>query len=266
MAKRLTGKYLEGTGDSGYSNLSGLEGRVSKGSFYTSFFSALDDLQHSLSNFLEHNPEMVEEVDQDFIRFLLQLSFSINAFIYSGGEDDPRVKECPNWCEKQLPHEEEYLFMRDRIDYFKQRCAEIEGVELGQASSEFVIPAGYLNKLRLKTRNLESMLWAFRDQRREFFAEKIKQQMIEVDKSSLDMSSVKDLIDTWEVVRKRIGILGTFLNRLSSYFFHAMKYNLITSGGQFEEWRSQAPNLKDFIKDGSTTSNQLISNSTPTTV
>jgi cob(I)alamin adenosyltransferase len=247
--KRLTGKYLEGTGDTGFSNLSGIEGRVSKGSFYTTFFSSLDELQHSLANFLALNPEMIEEVDQQFLRYLLQLSFSINAFIYSAGEDDPKVKDCPNWCEKQLPGQDAYDFMKERIDYFKEQCALIEGVKTSDLQSEFIVPSSYLNKLRLKTRYLESSLWAFRDQRRDFFADKLKQEMLEVDKHGKNMESVKELVDTWEVVRKRIAILGTFLNRLSSYWFWAMKLYLLQNHGQTEEWRSEAPKLSDFIKE-----------------
>ena len=242
--KRLTGVYLEGSGDSGFSNLSGIEGRVSKGSFYTAFFSSLDELQHSLSNFLTHNPELLEEVDQKFIKYLLQLSFSTNALIYSGFEDDPKTPECPDWCEKQLPGQDGYDFMKDRINYFKDKCTELRG---GDLSSEFVIPSGYLNKLRLKTRYLESMIWAFRDQRRDFFTKKIEEELFEIDKYGRDVSSVITLINTWEVVRKRIAILGTFFNRLSSYFFWAMSYQLLQNEGSLEEWRSSAPVLSDFI-------------------
>ena len=244
--KRLTGVYLEGTGDSGFSFLSGIEGRVSKGSFYTAFFSSLDDLQHSLSNFLEYNPEIVEEVDQQFIKYLLQLSFSINALIFSGFEDDPKVKECPNWCEKQLPGKDGYDFMKERIDHFKAKCEEIQN---GDVDSEFIIPAGYLNKLRLKTRVLEAAHWSYRDQRRDFFTEKIKQELFNVDMFGKDMSSVIELVNTWALVRKRMSILGTFLNRLSSYFFHAMKYNLLTNEGSLVEWQSSAPVLADFINE-----------------
>lgn len=244
MTKRLTGKYLEGSGDTGFSNLSGIEGRVSKGSFYTTFFSTLDDLQHSLSIFITYNPELVEYKDQQFIKYLLQLTFSTNALIYSGFEDDPKVPECPNWCEKQLPGEDGYRFMQERIEYFKQKCAEKRG---GTLQSEFVVPSGHLNKLRLKVRKLEGALWSYRDQRRDFFTETIKNELFVVDKYGRDMSSVKTLIDTWEVVRKRIAIVGSFFNRLSSYFFWAMSYSLLDVEGSLEEWRSTAPVLKDFI-------------------
>jgi cob(I)alamin adenosyltransferase len=244
MAKRLTGKYLEGSGDTGFSQLSGIEGRVSKGSFYTGFFAALDDLQHSLSNFLAYNPEQAEEVDQQFIKYLLQLSFSMNALIYSAFEDDPKVPECPNWCEKQLPGQDGYDFMRERIEYFKQECEKLRG---GDLTSEFVIPSGNFNKLRLKTRFLEKMLWSFRDQRRDFFTEKIKDQLFMLDKQGKDLYAIHELVDTWELVRKRIAILGTFLNRLSSYFFWAMSYKLLQDGGCLEEWKSQSPALSDFI-------------------
>jgi hypothetical protein len=116
-------------------------------------------------------------------------------------------------------------------------------------NSEFIVPSSYLNKLRLKTRYLEAALWSFRDQRRDFFAERIKEEMLEVDKYGKDMSSVKSLVDTWEVVRKRISILGTFLNRLSSYWFWSMKLHLLKNNGQTEEWRSSAPVLSDFIEN-----------------
>lgn len=243
--KRLTGIYLEGSGDTGFSNLSGIEGRVSKGSFYTAFFSALDDLQHSLSNFLSHNPEMVDEIDQQFIKYLLQLSFSTNALIYSGFENDPKVPECPNWCEKQLPGQDGYDFMQKRIEYFKEECVKLRG---GDLSSEFIVPSNYLNKLRLKTRFLESQIWAFRDQRRDFFTNKIKDELFIIDKYGKDISSVIELVNTWEVVRKRIAVLGTFFNRLSSYFFWAMSLQLLEDGGSLEEWRSVAPKIEDFIK------------------
>lgn len=245
MTKRLSGKYLEGSGDTGFSNLSGIEGKVSKGSFYTRFFSSLDDLQHSLSAFLKYNPELVEEIDQQFIKYLLQLSFSTNAAIYSGFEDDPKHKECPNWCEKQLPGEDGYLFMQQRIEYFKEKCKDLRG---GDITSEFLIPEGYLNKIRLKTRVLEGNIWAFRDQRREFFTQKIKEELTNVDKYGKDITSVIDLVQTWEIVRKRISVLGTFYNRLSSYFFWAMSYQLLQTKGSLEEWRSVAPKLEDFVK------------------
>jgi cob(I)alamin adenosyltransferase len=249
--KRLTGKYLEGTGDSGFSQLSGIEGRVSKGSFYTTFFSTLDDFQHSLSNFLTNNPEMVEEVDQQFIKYLLQLSFSINALIYSGFEDDPKTPECPNWCEKQLPGQDGYDFMKERIDYFKEQCAKLQGLEVGEIDSEFIVPSSYLNKLRLKVRRLESALWSYRDQRRSFFTSQIDSELFDIDKYSRDMSSVYKLVETWEVVRKRMSTLGTFLNRLSSFFFWSMFYYLLTTQGSeaLEEWRSEAPKLEDFVNE-----------------
>ena len=245
--KRLTGKYLEGTGDSGFSLLSSIEGRVSKGSFYTTLFSTLDELQHSLSNFLEYNPEQVSEEDQQFFRYLLQLSFSINALIYSGFEDDPKTPHMPNWCEKQLPGSDGYDFMAQRIDYFKEECAKLRGLEIGEMGSEFVVPSGYLNKLRLKTRKLESALWGFRDDRRDFFAGKIQEELFNVDKYSKDMTSIIELVNTWALVRKRIQVLGTFLNRLSSYFFWAMCLQLLQKEGSLEEWRSEAPKLSDFI-------------------
>jgi cob(I)alamin adenosyltransferase len=246
--KRLTGKYLEGTGDSGFSLLSSIEGRVSKGSFYTTLFSTLDELQHSLSNFLEFNPELVEEKDRQFFEYLKQLSFSINALIYSGFEDDPKTPLCPNWCEKQLPGSDGYDFMAERIDYFKEQCASLRGLEVGEMGSEFVVPSSYLNKLRLKTRRLESGLWGFRDDRRDFFAKKIQEELLLIDKNSKDMSSVIELVNTWALVRSRIQVLGTFLNRLSSYFFWAMCWQLLQKGGNLEEWRSEAPKLADFIK------------------
>lgn len=247
--KRLSGKYLEGAGDSGFSHLSGIEGKVSKGSFYTTFFSTLDDFQHSLSNFLTHNPELVEEVDQQFIRYLLQLSFSINAAIYSGFEDDPKVPECPNWCEKQLPGQDGYEFMKERIDYFKSKCEELRG---GDLTSEFIVPSGYLNKLRLKVRKLEAAHWSYKDQRREFFSQRIAEELLNVDKYGKDMSSVYELLSTWEVVRKRMAVLGTFLNRLSSFFFWSMSYQLLQNGGCLEEWHSEAPRLSTFIHENQT--------------
>jgi cob(I)alamin adenosyltransferase len=249
MANRITGKYLEGKGDTGYSDLSGFEGRVSKGSSLTAAYLSLDELQHSLSTFLNYHSGLVPEIDIKFLELLLQFSFSVNAFIYSGGEDDieaaKRGKD-PAWCVKQLPKPRSYKYMAERIDFFKSEELRILGQET--LATEFIIPRGYINKLRLKTRQLEREIWAFRDQRRAYFSSKILDQLIRIDALDLEFASVIEIVSVYETVRSRIGVLGSFLNRLSSYFYWLMRYSHVLNGGQFQEWISEAPEWNEKLE------------------
>lgn len=242
--KRLTSNYREGTGDSGYSLLNAAEGRISKGSFYPIFFGTLDSFQHDLSTYLNNQTyleDKLETLDLDFFNYLLQLSFSINAFAYSVGEDDPK-SEVPNWCEKQLPKKDAFDFLEDRINYYKQKALSIYDVK----EHEFIIPSGNINIFRLKIRSLEQALWALRDQRRQVFFNLISTAMVNADKYAKDQSEAISLLTKWKVANDRFRYLGSFLNRLSSYFFHLMKYQLVKEllpSQDLAQWRSEAPNF-----------------------
>lgn len=236
---RITDTHRHGRGDSGYSDLA-LGQRISKGSSLPLNYWGFDELQHSLSNFIEYNPHLVEKVDLEFMRYLLQMTFCINSVLYGACE--------PDWVEKFFFDSRCLDFMIRRIEYFQAQEKLILGLDSIQ--TEFIIPQGYLNRLRLKVRRVEIAWWSYRDLRRDHYISKIQSLMEQIDSENLDPEMVKqELAFYLDVVRKRFNSQGSILNKMSSYFYWMLRYHHVQAGNTFEHWMSEAPKLNSFIQD-----------------
>ena len=236
---RVTDTHKHGRGDFGYSDLA-LGQRISKGTSLPLNYWAFDELQHSLSNFIEFNPELVEKEDLQFMEFLLQMTFCINSVLYGACE--------PDWVDKFLFDSECLDFMVKRIEYFQEKEKEMLGID--QIASEFIIPKGYINRIRLKVRHVEIVWWSYRDLRREHHIKKMGTLIERLDSHNEDPQIVRDALDFYiDVVRHRFNATGTILNKCSSYYYWLSRYQHVKAGGKFEEWMSQAPKLKDFVNE-----------------
>lgn len=233
---RITDDHDSGKGDSGYSDLA-LGQRVSKGSSLPKIYLAFDELQHSLSNFIDYNPELVEAEDLVFLKYLLQMTFAINSFLYGAGGED--------WCDNFLFDTAALDWMIERIGWFKSESKKNLGKDNWQ--SEFIVPKGYLNRIRLKVRNVESNFWFFRDEVRQRFLKDFEKQIEKVDSLNLDPQTLNQKLDKYLKVRERFNHQGAFLNKCSSYFFWAGFYEQTKNQAQFEEWMSCAPSWNEFL-------------------
>lgn len=251
---RITGLYNKSKGDSGYSDLAieldfsfDREGnliikkesiaKISKGSSLTDFYISLEEFQHSISNFINFNPSLIEEEDLLFFKFLVQNSFAINSFIFGAGDQD--------WCDRYMFDPEAFDWVEKRIIYFQNRECEILGIK--KISSEFIVPQGYLNKLRLKCRHLEKSLWAFRDQVKQLFTKEYGVLLDRLDKEGLSENALESFNKKYLKIRERLNYQGGFLNRLSTYFYFCQRYQHVKNHGSFEQWISEAPKLKNWI-------------------
>ena len=236
MKNRLTDDHVSSKGDCGYSDLA-LGKRISKGTNLPKIYLAFDNLQHSLSAFIEYNPTLVEPEDLQFFKFLLQNTFSSNSFIFGAGAED--------WCDKFLFDPEALDWMVNRIEYFKEGSKKNLGKDSWE--SEFLVPKGFINKLRLKVREVEAAHWGFRDDLRKTFLETFEAEIEKTDSLNLEPSRLHEKLKKYLVVRQRFNHQGSFLNKLSSYFFFLGFYEQTKTGAEFNTWISRAPKLSEFI-------------------
>jgi cob(I)alamin adenosyltransferase len=237
MVDRVTDSHKHGRGDTGYSDLA-LGERISKGTSLPLIYWTFEELQHSLSNFIEYNPNLIDTEDLQFFEYLLFMTFAINSFLYGAGDTE--------WVEKFMFDSETINFMMWRVEHFQAEERRI--LQLDKIASEFITPKGYINRLRLKARHVEIAFWGFRDQRRDFYIEKIRDLVVRVDSHNEDPEKPIEVLSHWlNVVRVRFNEQGSILNKLSSYLYWLMRYQHVKSGGKFEEWMSEAPKLEDFI-------------------
>lgn len=236
MDNRLTDDHNSGRGSCGYSDLA-LGKRVSKGSNLPKIYLAFDELQHSLSNFIDFNPNLIEAEDLQFFKFLLQNTFASNSFIFGAGSED--------WCEKFLFDPEAFDWMITRIEYFKVGSKKNLGKDSWE--SEFIVPKGFINKLRLKVRAVEAAHWGFRDDLRKAFLESFDAEIEKTDSLNLDPKKLYERLDKYLVVRDRFNHQGSFLNKLSSYFFWLGFYEQTKTGASFNSWISEAPRWSDYL-------------------
>jgi hypothetical protein len=239
MVDRVTDSHKHGRGDTGYSDLA-LGERISKGTSLPLIYWTFEELQHSLSNFIEYNPDLIDAEDLNFFEYLLFMTFAINSFLYGAGDTE--------WVEKFMFDSETINFMMWRIGHFQAEERKI--LQLDKIASEFITPKGYINRLRLKARHVEIAFWGFRDQRRDFYIEKIRDLVVKVDSHNEDPEKPIEVLSHWlNVVRVRFNEQGSILNKLSSYLYWLMRYQHVRSGGKFEEWMSEAPKLEDFVNE-----------------
>lgn len=236
MKNRLTDEHKSSRGDCGYSDLA-LGRRVSKGSNLPRIYISFDELQHSLSNFIDFNAELVEPEDLQFFKYLLQMTFASNSFLFGAGSED--------WCDNYLFDPEAFDWMINRIEYFKEGSKKNLGKDSWE--SEFLVPKGFINRLRLRVRAVESAHWGFRDDLRKKFVQDFEAEMEKVDSLNLDPKILQDKLDKYYVVRQRFNHQGSFLNKLSSYFFFLGFYEQTKTGAEFNTWISRAPKLSEFI-------------------
>jgi hypothetical protein len=238
MKNRVTDSHKHGRGNTGYSDLA-LGQRISKGTSLPLNYWAFDELQHSLSNFIEFNPHLIEEEDLAFMDYLLQMTFCINSVLYGACE--------PDWVDKFLFDPACLDFMIERIKYFQEKEKEILGLD--KIASEFIILKGYINRIRLKVRHVEIVWWSYRDLRRKHHVEKLATMIERLDSHNENPQAVVDELDFYlNTVRGRFNFVGTILNKCSSYYYWLSRYEHVKNGGQFEEWMSEAPKFSTFIK------------------
>lgn len=236
---RITDSHKHGRGDTGYSDLA-LGQRISKGTSLPLNYWAFDELQHSLSNFIEYNPCLIEEVDLQFMGFLLQMTYCTNSVLYGACE--------PDWVDKFLFDSECLDFMINRISYFQEKEKEILGLD--NIATEFIILKGYINRIRLKVRHVEIVWWSYRDLRRKHHIDKLAGMIERLDSHNEDPTLVKAELDFYvDVVRNRFNHMGSILNKCSSYYYWLARYEHVKNGGSFEEWMSRAPKLSEFINE-----------------
>jgi hypothetical protein len=239
MVDRVTDSHKHGRGDTGYSDLA-LGERISKGTSLPLIYWTFEELQHSLSNFIEYNPNLIDVEDLRFFEYLLFMTFAINSFLYGAGDTE--------WVEKFMFDSETINFMMWRIGHFQAEERRI--LQLDKIASEFITPKGYINRLRLKARHVEIAFWGFRDQRRDFYIEKVRDLVVRVDSHNEDPEKPIEVLSHWlNVVRVRFNEQGSILNKLSSYLYWLMRYQHVKSGGKFEEWMSEAPKLENFVNE-----------------
>lgn len=233
---RLTADHKSKCGSKGYSDLA-LGQRISKGSSLPQIYLAFDELQHSLSNFIDYNPELAEPEDLPFLKYLLQMTFAVNSFLFGAGQED--------WCENYLFDSEAQIWMEDRIEWFKIESKKNLGKD--EWSSEFIVPRGYINRLRLKVRAVEASFWSYRDLIRDRFVSSFESEIEKIDSLNLESSRLTHKLNHYLKVRDRFNHQGEFLNILSNYFFW-MGFHQQTKveDAQFEEWISKAPKWKDY--------------------
>lgn len=232
---RITGKYIEGKsfGDNGYSSLS-IIGKISKGSSTANLYGEVESLQHSLNNFIQYNPELVEPEDLEFFTWFSQALFCLSSFIYTNGESE--------YTDKYLFDSKAYEFMEGRIQFFK----EFENSKLGSIESEFIQVYGFLNKLRLRVRSVEHAFWALRDEYKTQFVKNLQNDLdkVELGVNGITQDSIIEkynLQNYFEVMHK-FQHQGSFLNRASSFYYWMCRYTFLKEGKKtHNQWVSTMP-------------------------
>ena len=243
MENRITSSHVSGRGDFGYSDLAHGD-RISKGSSLPKIYWEFDNFQHELTSFHHAEnikcPKMIELEDLKFVEYLIQMTFAINSFLYGAGEEV--------WTDNYMFDSEAQEWMMNRIEYFKQKECNLLGVD--KVSSEFIIPEGAINKLRLCVRSVESAFWSFRDDRTSCFVDAFEEVVINLDKTGESFDKIYELIKSYEKSRARFLQNGSFLNKLSSYFYWMMRSFHISNSNSFQgfkTWISKAPKFSEFV-------------------
>jgi len=246
---RITSNHVSQRGNFGYSNLSHGE-RVSKGSGLPKIYASVDRLQHLLGEFLNDydtfsqefiKPDFYEILDENilnFLRYLLECTYSLNSFIYSAGEQE--------WTKY-------YLFDEAVVDFMDSEIQRFRDYEMSKniKDTEFIVCTNIFNFIRLSVREVEASFWEYRDERRVVWQNRINQliEKLDYDSISKDSSEVllHDMTSKYLESRNNFLAIGQVLNKLSSYFYSLQRYVELHKSPRIKEWSGVAPKLSQFI-------------------